>query len=65
VKRALDVVIVTLLSYALMELYQALRPPDLTDQIEEYLGTVRGKFEQFYAERQRRNSQGGSDDRTV
>lgn len=38
---------------ALSELWYAFRPDDLSEQINEWFDTTRGRFEQFYAERHR------------
>lgn len=62
-KRALEFVMVTALGYAVMELYIALRPADLTDQLTEWLDTAHGRFETFYAEwrqHDRRTERNGS-----
>ena len=40
----------TILGYVAWEVYLALRPPDLTEQLRSWLGTTHGRFEQFYAE---------------
>ena len=40
----------TALGYLAWELYLALRPPDLTEQLREFLESPRGRFEQFYAD---------------
>lgn len=42
-----------IVGYALFELYLALRPPNLTDQITEWMETSRGRFASYLAERQR------------
>lgn len=46
-------VVGTLASYAIMELYLALRPPDLSDQIQAYLSSSKGRFEAWLAEQNR------------
>jgi hypothetical protein len=41
------------LSYAIMELYLAFRPSNLTEQINEYFSSTRGRFDAWYAEQTR------------
>ena len=49
----------TLVTYALFELYIALRPADLTDQLRDFLDTAHGRFETFYVDWRQRD---GRDD---
>lgn len=42
-----------LLGYLMFELYLALRPANLTEQISEWMETSRGRFARYYAERDR------------
>lgn len=41
---------------ALSELWYAFRPDDLSEQINEWFDSTRGRFEQFYAERNRHDA---------
>lgn len=57
----LAAILTAVAGYALMELYLALRPPDLTDRLHAWLDTTHGRFETFYAEwRQRAQPDDGA-----
>lgn len=45
-----------IVGYALFELYLALRPPNLTEQITEWMETAHGRFASYLASRPRRPS---------
>lgn len=49
-KRLGEFLFVTMLGYAVMELYLLLRPVDLTEQMEAFLDSAHGRFESFYAD---------------
>src|SRR5439155_1251271 len=48
-KDTLKLVAAILVMYAIMELYIAVRPDDLTEEIHEWFGTARGPFELYNA----------------
>lgn len=52
-RSAAGFLLATLAGYALFELYLALRPDDLTEEIRRFLDSAPGRFESYYAERRR------------
>lgn len=61
-KKTVEILLVTFATYALMELYLALRPADLTDQIQDWFESAHGKFEAFLAAREREEAPSVGDD---
>lgn len=51
-----------LVGYLIFELYIALRPANLTQQISEWMESNRGRFAQFYAQRDRHLGDAPRDD---
>ena len=54
-KEPLNSFVGAILGYAAWELYVALRPDDLTEQMRDFMETAHGKFESYYAERRKRD----------
>lgn len=50
-KKLVEAALLTAVTYAVMEIWMALRPPDLSDQIQEWFETAQGRFEIYYQER--------------
>ena len=55
-RKLLEAALLTAVSYAIMELWVAFRPPDLTDQLHAWLDTTHGRFEEYYLQRQKRGT---------